>query len=157
MKCLGHASIDLTLNAGVALALRFPFEVSLDCFVCRRRLRTVIFNELAGTGVCAPNRHDFDGRLLELAGAVGRAHASFSYDYMPFSDAKYPAERYRAFDPGAPTWARFNYILTCNACGSSCPGSTQTNIVRPWSQFCKCGQRLAQDLESPRLSWSESP
>ena len=154
MNRLGHATTELSVAPGAILSVATPFEVALDCIVCRRRHRTVVFSKLGAAGVCTPTGHEFRGTLLSLDGTNGRAAALFSYDYEPFRDAKYPGGD--GFEAGAPSWARFNFDLTCRSCGAVSLESTQTNLVRPWSFICKCGAKLYDDLRAPALSWEHA-
>jgi hypothetical protein len=130
-------------------------EVSLDCHVCRRCHRTVIFRSGALHGVCTPTRHDFPGRLLSSEASERADWRSsrylIDYEYVPFRDAKYPES---APSEGAPTWARVSFKVKCPACGVVSPHSTQNNIVRPWRCTCKCGGHLYNEsLPMPTLSW----
>jgi hypothetical protein len=100
---LGRAGAGLRLASSASISVTLPFEVSLDCVYCQRRLRTVQFNALQAPGRCTPTGHLFSGRLLELQTAGGTMTASFQYQYRPFIDAKYPDRgRYVGFEAGAP-------------------------------------------------------
>ena len=174
MERIGFARTELTIGSGskfvavdgpleifvsgnkIALP---PFEVSLDCMVCRRTDRTVNFAHVGREGECTPTGHAFPGRLLELRTTDSGAAATFRYSFEPFIDTKYP-DRQRIFgwEPGAPTWARFNFLVTCGSCGACIEESTQTNLVRPWSCSCgSCGAKLFDDLAPPTLSWEPAP
>ena len=63
---LGRAGAGLRLASSASISVTLPFEVSLDCVYCQRRLRTVQFNALQEPGRCTPTGHVFCGRLLEV-------------------------------------------------------------------------------------------
>jgi hypothetical protein len=138
----------------VSLAVIAPFEVSLDCVACRRRLRTVVFGAAGATGRCTPTGHPFAGRLLRLEVRGEAISGLFSYRYTPFVDVKYPDEYlYEGFERGAPAWVRFSFVVTCGSCGGSYRESTQSNLNRPWTKTCECGAILYEDRTVPTLSW----
>lgn len=152
-----RASLEFVPNAVVAFDRKL--EVSLDCHVCQRRDRTVIFRPGETHGICTPTKHAFPGRILNVESRVeGNAHIAiflFEYEHEPFRDTKYPDERrYATMELGAPSWARVSFDVTCPACGERSQHSTQNNIVRPWRRMCKCGRPLyAETAEMPQLSW----
>lgn len=152
-----RASLDFVPDAVVAFDRKL--EVSLDCHVCQRRCRTVIFRSGETHGICTPTKHDFPGRILNVESRVeGSAQVAvfvFEYEHEPFRDAKYPDERrYGTMGLGAPTWARVSFDVTCPACRKRSQHSTQNNIVRPWQCLCKCGCPLySETVEMPQLSW----
>ncbi len=143
-----RASLEFVSNAVVAFDRKL--EVSLDCHVCQRRCRTVIFRPAETHGVCNTTKHAkhaFPGRILDVESRVeGNAHVAvflFEYEHEPFRDAKYPDERrYETMELGAPTWARVSFDVTCPACGERSQHSTLNNIVRPWRCVCNCGRVL---------------
>jgi len=156
---IGTARASLEFAPGARVTFEQKLEVSLDCYVCRRRDRTVVFRADEAAGICTPTRHPFPGRMLSFeSGTQGNTHVasiSFEYDYERFGDAKYPDEqRYIAFEPGAPSWARVSFEVTCPACERRSGHSTQNNIVRPWRCACSCGHFLySETTEMPQLSW----
>lgn len=154
MNRIGSASIELQLTSACALTVRPPLEVSLDCKVCRRHARTIQFYGVGSLGVCTPTGHEFGGALLELGVTPRGALARFAYRHEPFIDAEFPRGHW-SIEPGAPTWVRFNLIVSCGTCGASTKASTQSNLVRPWTCQCACGARLYEDQEEPRLAWEE--
>lgn len=155
MNRRAFAEATLQLRSAELLAAGTPVEISLDCSSCRRRLRTVVFAEVGAKGICTPTGHQFEGQLhaLNVIGATIRAE--FQYEFEPFEDAKYGDARYQGFEAGAPTWARVTFQLRCSACGREGWGSTQSNLVRPWSAACRCGAPLYDDVREPRLGWRE--
>jgi hypothetical protein len=156
MKRLGRASTTLTLGRGASLVIAAPLEVSLDCPVCQRRHRTAVFSAPGAVGRCTPSGHPFPGVLLRLEVRGESISSLFSYEYTPFVDAKYPDEcHYAGFERGAPTWVRFNFVVTCGCCGARRRESTQSNICRPWTKLCGCGTTLYEDNTAPSLSWTE--
>jgi hypothetical protein len=106
---------------------------------------------------CTPTKHPFNGRVVALQSEPPRAVGDhdiitgsycLEYEFEPFVDAKYPG---RSVSP-RPTWARISFAITC-PCGQTSERSTQTNIVRPWTVRCQCGQTLfVEDQPVPIFS-----
>jgi len=154
---LGAAEFNLTCADGELTTLEPSLEVSLDCYVCQRRLRTIVFESLGSSGRCTPTGHEFPGVLTGVTRSKCGGHFDFRYRYEPFMDLKYPDEwRYQGFQKGAPTWARANFTVRCKRCRRVFIESSQSNMHRPWRRVCDCGAVLYLDVEPPRLSWSES-
>jgi hypothetical protein len=145
--------------AGATVTFGDSLELSLDCPVCRRCYRTVVFQEGHGEGRCTPTGHAFPGRVVASQAAQDGAVASVvyrvRYSYEPFTDAKYPNRRRPT---GEPTWGRVAFRVACPHCGEVTQASTQTNIVRPWVCRCKCGRVLYTERdEQPAMSSREVP
>ena len=154
MKRLGRAEFEVRFLHGEIVVVQPQLEVSLDCTTCRRRHRTVVFDQLGVHGRCTPTGHEFDGRVSSIERRPSGAVAEFRYHYEPFTDTKYPDEkRYVGFERGAPSWVRFHFHVRCLKCGETSVQSTQTNIVRPWKCMCACGASLYVDEQEPRVSW----
>jgi hypothetical protein len=141
---------------GATVTFSDTLEVSLDCCVCHRCWRTVIFQLGGIDGKCTPTSHSFPGKLV--AKDVGRegleAFVAYliEYQFEPFEDVKYP-DRIPA---ELPTWGRVGFEVICPRCGEVSWQSTQNNIVRPWTQKCKCGLPLfTETVEMPGLSLVE--
>jgi len=147
-------SVRFSVVGGATVTFGDTIEVSLDCCVCHRCHRTVIFEVGKVEGQCTPTGHAFPGKVMgKEAGQIGStASATYMLDYWyePFQDAKY-ADRRKP--EGRPNWARVPFAVICPSCGQSNKASTQNNIVRPWVCHCKCGQELYTELEEmPVLS-----
>ncbi len=128
-------------------------HVSLDCFHCQRRMRTVIFQG-AIAPYCTPTKHKFDGRLLSSQFNTDSAVYTIEYNYIPFTDAKYPDEqRYASYEKGSPSWARIHFIVQCPQCGRRENLSTQSNLVRPRNRVCRCGHQLFIDNTPPQMTY----
>ena len=154
MKRLGTAKIRMNFAKGVTYAFHPPLEVSLDCFICRRRHRTIIMKGLGGAGVCTPTGHQFPGTLVEIMTGRGEGLFAFTYEFESFADQKYPDEvRYAKWEKGAPSWVRVHFEITCPECGFVKADSTQTNLVRPHNTSCRCGRQLYTDDQIPELLW----
>lgn len=136
----------------VILEVKPYLEVALACANCRRDNRTVIFRNIGARGICTPKSKciGFPGQLnsiILLSSDKERfKDVSFEigYNFYDFTDVKYG----RQASPGA-TWARVHYIITCPKCIEASEGSTQTNIVRPWHNYCDCGNLLFSEQENP--------
>ena len=157
MERVGIVEMALEFSRGVSANFNKCLEVSLDCGVCERQHRTVIFGEIGGVPVCTPTRHDFPGELLRVRPTKTGSIFEFQYRFEPFNDSKYPDEaRYAEFEHGAPTWARASFSVTCSKCGSEKACSIQSNTVRPWVEHCSCGGELFKDNQPPALSWRDA-
>jgi hypothetical protein len=156
---VAEVAVRFEFAPGAGIIFLDPLEVSLDCPVCRRCHRTVVFREGQAEGICTPTGHAFPGRIVgKQVGRDGRVASvvyRVEYRYEPFTDAKYPDHRKPT---GEPTWGRVAFEVACPSCGQSTQASTQTNIVRPWVCRCKCGCVLYTERdEQPALSSAEAP
>jgi hypothetical protein len=143
---------------GATVTFNDTLEVSLDCCICHRCHRTVIFQVDGVEGKCTPTGHAFPGKIVAKEvgwdGSLALAVYRLEYWYEPFSDAKYPGHRKPA---GRPTWGRVGFEVTCQGCGQVNRQSTQNNIVRPWTYQCQCGQTLyTETAEMPEFSLAEA-
>jgi hypothetical protein len=135
---------------GALVTFSDTLEVSLDCCICHRCRRTVIFKVGGVEGKCTPTGHPFPGKIVSMEAIVDSVIYRLEYWYEPFEDAKYPGRR-KAQD--RPTWGRVGFEVVCPKCGQVSWQSSQTNIVRPWTCQCKCGQVLFTETdEMPVLS-----
>jgi len=134
-------------------------ELSIDCLVCKRLNRTVSIDRY--DAICIKNKHPFNAKVLDTL-VVREKNKSVSellcikdnrelvtctylvqYDYIDFTDYKYNNLK----SSPLPNWARIGFKITCTKCGTINTCSTQTNIVRPFSETCKCGQTLYTENE----------
>ena len=165
MKHIAELVFAFDLESKGAVVFGDELEVSLDCSHCQRTGRTVIFKVGEAVACCCPgsgkrsgeNHPPYPGRIVDrkverAANGLGvTARYRLEYEVSPFVDAKY-AERH--VWTGRPTWGRVAWTLTCNSCGKTAKHSTQSNIVRPWSERCSCGARLyIETREMPQLRW----
>jgi hypothetical protein len=152
----------LPVNKGVEIIFGDKLEVSIDCFQCQRKRRTVIFKVGDKLGVCTPTNHSFNGQITENSfqhsGNTFSARYEITYEYEEFTDKKYPDDmNYYGLSKGIPTWARVNFLVKCPKCNRTRESSTQNNIVRPFSQYCDCGFILySESIEMPKLQWQET-
>lgn len=159
MERIAEAVVRLEFATGAGVTFCDPLELSLDCPVCRRCRRTVIFHEGQAEGECTPSNHAFPGRIIDKqvtrAGAATSVVYRVAYRYEPFTDAAYPSERQPT---GEPTWGRVAFEVVCPQCGQSTKESIQTNTGRPWACRCLCGCVLYTERElMPVLSSTEAP
>jgi len=141
------------LNDGVLASVDLPLEVSLDCPVCQRRRRTVLFAALNSPGLCPYGRHEF-GWWVSVTVSPGAVRLEFDYDYVPFVDAKHTTNEdtyapYAGREKGAPTWVRFRYWVQCG-CG------LRRRYLSDENAQCGCGRRVLASGEA-RLGWFELP
>ena len=152
----------LTVNKGVEITFSNKLEVSLDCFQCQRKRRTVIFKVGDKLAVCTPTNHAFNGQITENSFQHSDntffARYEIAYEYEEFTDKKYPNNmNYYGLSKGLPTWARVNFLAKCPQCKRTKEASTQNNIVRPFSESCDCGFILySESIEMPKLQWQET-
>ncbi len=153
MLRVAEVSARFAFTEGVAVTFGDSLEVSLDCCICHRCRRTVVFQVGGVEGKCTPTGHPFPGKLIGKEVGVGSVSYRLEYWFEPFEDAKYKG--IRKVGP-APTWARVGFTVVCPRCGESQRCSTQNNIVRPCHTDCRCGTRLYTEVEElPVLSPAE--
>jgi hypothetical protein len=164
-NCLGKEPVSLrraTLSVSVArvdgaeVGFADEIEVSLDCFICVRRNRTMILRCGSGVAVCFKHRHSFRARILDKhqadVGGCATGTYRIEYGFNPFVDVKDG----RTADP-LPKWARVGFSIRCPKCHQRSETSTQTNTVRPWGKTCSCGLRLFTEAEAmPRIEIEEA-
>jgi uncharacterized protein (TIGR02996 family) len=145
--------VDLPFAHGATVTFADSLEVSLDCCVCRRCHRTVVFQGDGTDGRCTPTRHSFPGYMLrndERDGRAASVHYLVAYRYESFVDAKYADFRRPS---GVPTWGRVYFTILCPVCGECGTHSVQTNAIRPREPRCKCGTVLfREERETPVLA-----
>jgi len=64
MERVAEVAVRLEFARGASVSFGDPLELSLDCSVCRRCRRTVVFREGRSEGVCTPTGHLFPGRIV---------------------------------------------------------------------------------------------
>ena len=151
-----HIAVRLALCEGVHAALTDRLEISLDCSVCHRCHRTVIFDAAAQSAVCTPTMHLFPARVvargIESQGNETALVSTVEYQYEPFVDAKYP----QRVPTGGSSWARIGFTLLCPDCGKVTTTSHQSNCGnRHYPYHCTCGSTLCEVLDRPELSSSD--
>jgi hypothetical protein len=57
MERVAEVAVRLEFARGASVSFGDPLELSLDCSVCRRCRRTVVFREGRAEGVCIPTGH----------------------------------------------------------------------------------------------------
>lgn len=150
-------SFSLLLNGGVEIKEGKTTEVSLDCHICQRTDRTIIF-ERNKTPICMKTGHEIGGSLAPgtKTFSASTSHGGLdnnakkvtivypvTFDYQPFTDQK-------SGIPASPTahWGRVYFSLKCPVCHAATKFSTQSNVARPAEFHCeKCGHLLALDTE----------
>jgi hypothetical protein len=148
-----EVSAWFALAPGVSAAFSETLEVSLDCCICHRCHRTVVFQAGGFDGKCTPTGHSFPGKLIGKEPGPTSVVYRLEYWYEPFADAKYPDRR---TPTGWPTWGRVELEVVCPSCGQAQRCSTQTNIARPLVCRCRCGYELYIESEKmPVLSQEE--
>jgi hypothetical protein len=137
-------------NKGVAIYFDQGVEISLDCSICKRTHRTIIFEFPDQLGRCTPTGHVFEGQVGAMhvttkekgSQRVVECRFRLEYNYVSVEDQKYP---HRA-SSRLPSWGRVHFRAKCPKCSADVNRlSIQTNIVRPWSCICKCGYELYTD------------
>ena len=157
MERIAEIAVRIELAPGATLKVCDPLEVALDCAICRRCYRTVVFYEGQLQGFCTPTGHAFPGRITgtHLAPSSPRASVAYQllYHYEPFTDAKYPERR----PSGHPTWARVNFQVVCPSCRRVTDATISSNDARPLEWRCACGDVLFIDREAqPVLSAADA-
>lgn len=159
MRRGAEITVRLEFTAGATVSFLDSLLVSLDCPVCCRCWRTVVFQEGEPEGICTPTGHPFSGQMIDKVvardGAVTSVVYRVAYRYEPFIDAKHPDQRK---SDGKPTWSRVGFQVTCPRCQRVNENDIQTNIERPLTIRCDCGCVLYEERETmPVISWCELP
>lgn len=143
-----RVSVTCTINVDSNVEVEFSneLELSLDCIACKRRHRTVIFQQGQPWAICTPKEKctGFCGRLVAIdRNAIAKSvNYVVAYAYLPFLDMKHGDE-----STGLQTWGRVSFTTICPKCRVAVACSTQTNIVRPFSKSCECGFVLYTETE----------
>ena len=158
MERTADIAVRFEFAVGATVEFGDSLEVSLDCSICRRCRRTVVFREGQTEGKCTPTGHGFPGRIVRnppsRQGLTASVVYRIAYSYEPFTDGKYPNE----VPSGVPTWGRVAFEVRCPKCAEVTKASTQTNIVRPWVSRCLCGCVLyTEQFVQPVLSLAGVP
>jgi hypothetical protein len=142
MDTLATVEIRLRVSDRVELLLDPRVEVSLDCCVCQRVGRTIVFDSRGDEAYCTPTHHPFPGETVAIDSSYRRQLAigtySIRYQTGQFIDVKrgQPAVRH-------PTWARVHFSLGCPRCSAVVTDRVQNNQGRPWvKDRCQCGAAL---------------
>ena len=75
---------------GAAVTFSDTLEVSLDCCICHRCRRTVVFKVGGVEGKCTPTGHPFPGKIVGVEASANSVVYRLEYWYESFEDAKYP-------------------------------------------------------------------
>ena len=150
-----HTTIEIKTsvfpNKDVTLSFEQQLEVALDCALCGRTHRTVIFDTSGESGRCTPSDHAFHGQVSPLVVVEKRGlfrrkvECTFrlNYEYSPVLDRKYP---HHVSSP-LPTWGRVHFKATCPRCHAVSECSIQNNATRPETYVCKCGYLLYKETK----------
>ncbi len=137
MDTIATVEIAMQLNPNAQLRVEGDLEVSLDCPVCRRIHRTVVFSA-ATPAYCTPTRHSFPGKLITTTVTTEDLQTlavyTIQYETGAFVDPKYhyPSVRH-------PTWARVYFRIRCSKCGAAKDCGFQNNVSGPFTESCRCG------------------
>ena len=166
MNRTATARVSLKFSPNVRIAIYKVLEVSLDCPVCERLRRTVMLateqyqvtrsyqnetvhlTQAERPAVCTPTLHDFPARVVhrEVTNSlVPEIIYRFEYEFRDFIDHK------GGHSSDTPTWARVSFTATCPHCSTETATGTQSNIVRPYTKRCTCGQVLFVDESPPQI------
>ena len=131
MERVAEVAVQFEFAAGATISFGDPLELALDCPICRRCRRTVVFREKHTAGKCTPTGHSFPGQIIakEVAqsGLVASIIYRVMYIYELFIDVKYPEIRESS---GEPTWGR---VAFGNNRGPQCGHVTASRSPRPIS------------------------
>lgn len=142
MKYVADLIIALDLHADLPVEWSDRLEVSLDCSLCQRTNRTVLFSLESPTAQCSHGpQPPFPGRIIQRTVDRAPNHQltatyRIEYEISPFEDQKYGPQREWTEHP---TWARAGLRMACPQCGTRKEQTIQTNTGRPWDVRCRCG------------------
>jgi len=137
MKKATVLEVKINLEKDTLVIFDPLIEISVDCFICQRNHRTIGLKYGDESAKCFKGNHTYPAKITEMNPTESKATYYIEYDYEEFEDRKYkfPSD-------GIIKWARVHFKIICPACKKEIDCSTQTNLSRPWSRFCKCGQLL---------------
>lgn len=137
---------NLELSENVQIHFGDSIEISLDCFICLARRRTIKISENQEEGICIKTKHPFPIKINSTSSKLENNQSEIIYQieywYSPFFDRKHNKE-----SQFLPTWGRINFRLICSKCSGEKAASLQTNIIRPWTNYCECGQPFYTEKE----------
>ena len=137
MKKSAALKIQINLENDALVTFDSFIEISLDCFICRRSHRTIGLRYGEVSAKCIKGNHTYPAKVTEMNQTESKATYYIEYDYNEFED-----KRYKMLSDGIIKWARVHFKIICPKCKKEIDCSTQNNLSRPWSCFCKCGQLL---------------
>lgn len=168
--------IRVILELDTEAEIDFPnqIEVSLPCNHCERTKRTISFKAQNSEPVkkifkdkkkrilssflkksnasCTTYRkeikitHGYPGYLITELGKF-KAVYTIEFDSKEFIDSKHGEARPWS---SMPIWARINFNAICPSCKYKNECSTQTNLIRPFTEKCKFCQEI---LYSENREW----
>jgi len=121
-------------------------EVSLDDFVCKKRLRTINIWQDQNKSTCRKMKHQFNAVItkVEMSKKANRRFFAtrekveiiyhVEYDFEEFYDDK--EESVNKHSHPLPDWARIHFTITCPRCGHTQKRTTQSNLGRPYQARC---------------------
>lgn len=158
-----RVEVKLDLEPKASAIFTGPLELSIDCPICVKRRRTVVFKDGGAkcTGSSDGGKHTFPGQILEWNGIYDRPRSgsangivyTVGYWYNTFTCAKMG----KLSEPGF-TWGRLSFLLQCRKCREkpemfvtkigTKQMSIQTNLGRPYEvKCCDCGELLMTDKD----------
>lgn len=133
-----NLKVILELSKNVQIEFGNEVEISLDCFMCESLRRTINICEKEEFGICIKTKHKFPIKIISKQSNIENNLVEVIYQieywYSPFHDRKYKTD-----SQFLPTWGRISFKLVCPKCLSKKRAFLQTNIVRPWTNYCDCG------------------
>ena len=147
------AELEVRINLENDVSVKFDsfIEISADCFICQRNHRTIGLKYGDESAKCFKGNHTYPAKIVEMKLTESTAEFYIEYDYNEFEDKKD-----KSSSDGIIKWARVYFKIICPACKKEIDCSTQTNLSRPWSRFCKCGQLIyTEQDEMPILKNKE--
>src|SRR5262245_33385998 len=93
MLRVAEISARFAFADGAAVTFGDTLEVSLDCCICHRCRRTVVFKVGGVEGKCTPTGHPFPGKIVGMEASANSVVYRLEYWFEPFDDAKYPERR----------------------------------------------------------------
>lgn len=137
MKKKFVVEVEINLDSKVFISFDSFIEISMDCFICQRKLRTIILKHGEEKARCIKKNHVYPAKIVELKRTENKVEYHVEYDYRQFED-----ERNKMPSDDNIKWARVYFKIECPNCNKQKDCSVQTNTIRPWSCYCKCGQLL---------------
>lgn len=133
---------NLKLNDDVDISLTNKSELSLNCSVCRRFNRVIIFKE-NDFGVCTPTMHKFPGKITTFQSQDSENQESrqayiLECDFYPFVDQKYGYYVDSCLNKNSTIQVNF----VCPKCSLNTSEELEINSTKLIEKFCQCGYLL---------------
>ena len=137
LRLTAEIEAEIKPQKGADVAFCSYIELSADCFICQRTNRTLMLEYGEDHAKCIKRNHLLPAKITEIEAIKNKVKYFVELDYCEFKDKKYYIT-----STSIIKWARVHFKITCLNCNDKLDSSTQSNLVRPRTFYCRCGQLL---------------